>query len=368
MDRISREKAKRYATIKTRNTVIDIVLSILFLLAFQFFLSKRITVFFSSMNVNFYFICLFYVSIFYFIMYMAGLPLSFYNSYIVEHRFNLSKESIWSWLKDSVKSLILSYFLIVVCAEVFYALLRNFPWTWWLIAALAWIFFTIVLARIFPVVIIPLFYKYSPIEDRDLKKEIFKMAEASGIDIIDVCKIDLSKKTAKANAALVGLGRTRKVILADTLLDNFDIEEIKAVVAHEFGHYKHKHIIQLLIFNSCTAVLGFFLLYYFADKIADISGAESISDLYIMPFLILILTLSGLVLMPFQNWFSRRLEKQADRFSLDSLSSAGPFIGAMKGLARTNLAEIDPSFLKKIFLYSHPTIKERISFAERYEK
>jgi STE24 endopeptidase len=255
-----------------------------------------------------------------------------------------------------------------MCVEAFYLILRHFPDTWWLFAASAWIIFTVVLVRIFPVVLIPLFYKYSSIEGENLKDEIFKIAEDSGIDLIDVCKIDFSRKTTKANAALVGLGRTRKVILSDTLLSEFNTDQIKAVVAHEFGHYKYRHISRLLLFNSITTVAGFFFLYFFADAIVNISGAKGIFDIYIMPLLFLIVTLSGIFLMPLQNWFSRRLEKQADRFSLEFMSSAEPFIEAMRGLARINLAEIDPPLLKKIFLYNHPTIKERISFAQIYKK
>jgi STE24 endopeptidase len=224
------------------------------------------------------------------------------------------------------------------------------------------------LSRILPVLILPLFFKYIPIEDEALKARIFTLANKAGIRLMDVCKIDLSRKTKKANAALIGLGKTRKVILADTLTDEFTQKEIEAVVAHEFAHFKYKHIWQLLGLSGIITLAGFYVLFLVAGKVVILAGASGISDLYLFPVLVLLMIGAGLVILPAQNLFSRILERQADKFALSLAGDAEVFISVMRKLASMNLADMDPSTWKKIFLYDHPPIRERIQMAEEYGK
>lgn len=193
------------------------------------------------------------------------------------------------------------------------------------------------------------------------------LAKKANLNLMDVCKIDFSRKTVKANAALVGLGSTRKVILADTLLENFTQDEVCAVVAHEFGHFKYKHIWQLLLFSAGMTIMGFWILYAFREKIMLFTGAMSLSDLRLLPIFMLLMILFNMAILPLANLVSRTLENEADRFSLNLTGNPETFISVMRKLASMNLADISPSKLKKIFLYDHPPISERIKRAQGYE-
>jgi len=299
-------------------------------------------------------------------MYVLSFPAHLTVSFFLEHRFGLSRQTFGAWVSDELKSVLLSGTLGIGCIQAFYSILRFFPEYWWAVSAAAWLFFSVALTRMMPVLIIPLFYKYMPIEDEGLKKRIMDLAERSGIKLMDVCGIDLSRKTVKANAAVVGLGGTRKVILADTLTGNFSPDEIDVVVAHEFAHHKYRHIRCFMVFSGTVTVGGFYILSRVADRIAGLAGAASIADPYLLPALFLLMTAFGLIILPVQNFFSRVLERQADAFSLRLTGRAEPFITAMRKLADTNLADTDPSFLKKIFFYNHPPISERIRMAERF--
>ncbi len=364
----TRARSRRYSAVKARFFAADLIIMVVSLVIFQLFLSRPVSRFALGLYASFYANCFVYTCVFLLFVYIAGFPLHMAGSFFLERRFGLSDRSFGSWMTDEAKSVALSFALWMVCVEVFYLVLRNFPANWWMIAAFLWIFFTVVLARFLPVFLIPLFYKYLPIEDEPLKERIVSLADAAGIRLMDVCQIDLSRKTKKANAALVGLGKTRKVILADTLMKGFTPDEVGTVVAHELGHFKYRHIWQLLAFSGALTLAGFFLFSRVADRIAAITGANGISDLYLLPALVLIACVAGIAILPVQNLFSRILEKQADKFALRLTGNdTASFISVMKKLADMNLAEIDPSALKKIFLYSHPPIGERIRMAEEMQ-
>jgi len=359
-------KSKKYSAVKARIFAADIVITVLSLGVFQFFLSRPVFRAAFAIHSNFYVACLIFSGIFLLFMYVTGFPLHLAGSFFVERRFKLSRQNFGAWTADEAKSAVLSFALSIICIQVFYLVLRNFPAAWWIISAAAWIFFSVVLTRFLPVFLIPIFFKYAPIADRPLRERIMALAERAGIRLMDVCQIDFSRKTAKANAALVGLGKTRKVILADTLTQGFAPEEVEAVVAHEFGHFKHKHIWQLLAFSGITTITGFFVLFLAAEKIAALTGAAGISDLYLLPALVFLMAVFGFILLPLQNFFSRVLERQADGFALDLTGAPEEFISMMEKLAATNLADMEPSRLQKVFLYNHPPIADRIRMARDF--
>jgi len=361
-------RSKKYSAVKTRIFSLGLVFTIIALAVFQLFLSRPVAMMALGVHPNFYIACFIFAGAFFLFMYVAGFPLHFVSSFFVERHFGLSRQTFAAWLVDEAKSTVLSFGLSIICIQVFYLVLRNFPAAWWMILAVAWIFFSIVLARFLPVLLIPIFFKYLPIEDDMLKAKIIALAEKAGIRLMDVCRIDLSRKTAKANAALVGLGKTRKVILADTLTDGFTPSEIMVVIAHEFGHFKHKHMHKLLAFSGGMTMIGFFVLSLIAGRIVAFTGAFGISDLYLFPVLVFLLFASGIILLPVQNLFSRILERQADRYALDLTGAPEEFILVMEKLAEMNLADTEPSKMKKVFLYDHPPISERIGMAQRYER
>lgn len=361
------ERSKRYAAIKTRVFVADVFLTAISILVFQCFLAKEVSRFAYGISSSFYIAALVFSIVFLAFLYLVSFPLHIIGSFVVEKRFGLSRQTIFGWALDEGKSVILSLVLSLGCILVFYLILRSFPHFWWIILAVAWIFFSVILVSLMPVLLIPIFYKYLPLKDEELKRRIIALATRSGVDLEDVCGIDLSRKTAKANAALVGLGKTRKVILGDTLTENFTMREIEAVMAHEFAHFKYRHMRKLLTFSAITTLIGFFILFLILGPLANLLGSSSISDLYLLPVIALFLFASGLILAPLSNYFSRVLERQADAFALDITADPTTFISVMEKLGNMNLADTNPSLVKKIFLYDHPPICERIMMAERWE-
>jgi len=360
-------KSKKYSGIKTKITVADIVLSGVLLVLFQIFLSGLLQQTVLSRYANFYAACLVFSSMFLVFLYIGTLPLRFFSSFILEHDFGLSKQPIGAWFWDEIKSVLLTFVLMISGIELFYFVLRVFPGSWWIILSGVWILFSVILTKFMPVILIPLFYKFTPVKSALLKGKILFLARRAGINFLDVYEIDFSRKTRKANAALVGLGATRKVILSDTLTENFTPNEVISVVAHEFGHFKFKHMWKLLGLSSLVTIFGFFILFKASDALVALTLSRSISDLKLLPLLILFMFFFSLILIPAQNFFSRCLERQADKFALDLTLSPEAFVSVMNKLAKMNLADENPSLLKKVFLYEHPPISERIQKAKTWK-
>ena len=306
-----------------------------------------------------------YLIIFCFLYYVISFPLSFYAGFVVEHKFGFSNENLSAWLKDDIKKALLSLALFLVFMHVLYVFLRHFSATWWIWIALFWFAATIVLARITPTVILPLFFRYYPVEKK-LKERVNALSRKCGIKVLDVGKIDFSKKTNKSNAAVIGLGRNKRVILADNLVRDFTDGEIDEVLAHEFGHHKLLHVWKLIAFSATSTLVSFYVLYVVSSKIAVLLGATGVSDVRIFPAFMLVLFLAGLIALPLQNGFSRKLEKEADAFALHATGNKAAFISLMKKLTEKNLADPNPPKAIKFLFYDHPPISERIRAAERF--
>ncbi|MFH1752996.1 MAG: M48 family metalloprotease, partial [Candidatus Omnitrophota bacterium] len=229
-----------------------------------------------------------------------------------------------------------------------------------------WIFITIVITKIAPVIIIPLFFKFEPLGDAALKERLIKLARSCGINILDVFKLKLSAKTKKANAALVGLGRTRRVLLGDTLLENYTKDEIEVVMAHELAHHKLLHIFKLILFGGLGTIIVFYLVYLTSGMIANTIGLVSISDIAGFPSVIFSISLFSVILLPAQNAFSRRLEVSADLFALKATGLPEAFISCMNKLAGQNLSDPSPSRFIEFALYDHPPISKRVKMAQDF--
>jgi Zn-dependent protease with chaperone function len=354
-----------YAYIKTLLYLGDTVVTVIALLLFQHFVSVRLSGVFLSFANNFYGGCFFYLTTFYAFLYIIGFPLHFIGTFTIEHKFGLSCQKLSAWYIDEVKSILLGIVLSMAGGFVFFFIFRAGGQSWWMILAGIWILFSLIIARVVPVLIIPIFFKYTSIDNEEITRRIFDLGKRTKINITNISKIDFSKKTKKANAALAGLGKTRKVILADTLIDEFTPEEVEMVVAHEFGHHKYFHIWQLLFFSGICTVSGFWILSGLISAFYGLHGGDA-GVLAVFPVLIIFMIVYNLCLKPAYNYFSRILEKQSDRFALEVTNSPDTFISVMKKLARMNLSEIDPPFLKKIFFYDHPPIVERIKMGEEW--
>ena len=294
--------------------------------------------------------------------------LDMYQGYSLERKFSLSTQAFGGWLLDYSKKLLVGGTIFFILVEVLYLFLRHFAATWWIWTAIFWILFTIVLSRVAPVLILPLFFKIKPLADKDLYARLMSLAMKCDTAIKGVYEMDMSRKTVKANAALAGLGKTRRIILADTMLKEFTHDEIEAVLAHELGHHKKGHIMKLLVFGAAANFTGFYIVSLVFNALSWHLNLRGISDLAGFPFLLLIFFFFALVMMPVQNGLSRVFERQADRFALEMTGNPDAFISMMGKLGDQNLSDRDPNRLIEIFLYDHPPIGKRLKAAEAYKR
>jgi STE24 endopeptidase len=308
------------------------------------------------------------------IYYLLSLPLNLYSSYILEHKFCLSQQKIVDWFKDQIKAGIIYYVITVILIAAFYYILKHYIYTWWWVISLVWIFFSLILARLTPVVIIPLFFKYKKLSDDTLRERIMNLANRmkvnpaparrGGVKILDVFEIDLSKKTLKANAAFVGIGKTKRVILADTLKDKYSYDEIEVILAHEFAHYKLKHLFKLILVNSLATIVAFYFIFKTSNYVLRLFSLSSLLDIAALPIIFLYLLIFGIVTQPFSNYISRNLERNADTLALKSTGLKEAFISMMEKLSNQNLSDRNPHPIIKFFFFDHPPTDERIATAK----
>jgi len=299
---------------------------------------------------------------------VIGIGLEYYG-FGLEHNYHLSNQKLGSWFWDQVKGFLVSVILAAIVAVVLYSILREYSLHWWLLSWAVFLGLFVLMAQIAPVVLFPIFYKFEPLQNEDLKARLVRLSERAGTRVRGVYKWNLSEKSNKANAALTGLGSTRRIILADTLLDNYSPEEIEAVLAHELGHHVHRHILKSIGVQAIVTLVGFWaanlVLHVAVDRWHMF---ETLSDFANMPLLILVATLLSLLLMPALNAYSRFNERQADRYAFRSISTVTPFISSMNKLASQNLAERTPSKLVEWLFHSHPSISRRVQAAEAWNR
>ena len=294
------------------------------------------------------------------------LPLDWFQGYRLEHRFGLSNHTLASWLKDHAKQLALSALFGLVAVESLSLILRLSPQRWWLWTAAAWFGWSVVLTRIFPTLLIPLFYRQKPVEDPALTGRLRQFLEECGAPVRGVFEVNLSRTTKKANACLCGMGATRRVLLSDTLLSGYPEPEIEVVLAHEVGHHRLHHLGISLAAGAAATAASCLLVDRAARAALGPLGIAGLASLATLPLIGLGLGLANLALMPATNGLSRILERQADRFALEKTGDAASFIGAMRRLAEQNLAELQPPHWVEWLLYDHPPIAKRLAMAENW--
>jgi len=252
---------------------------------------------------------------------------------------------------------------------VIYAVLRAAPDTWWLWTAAIMLLFTVVLANLSPILIMPLFYKIVPLGDEyaDLSARLMRLAEQANTKVRGVYKFDMSRRTKAANAALMGLGNTRRIVLGDTLLGEFNVDEIESVLAHELGHHVNKDIPVGIVVDTALTVIGLWIASVVMNWGVAVFGYTSPADPASLPLFIFVMGLFSLITMPLGNAYSRRRERNADRYALQATNNPQAFISAMTRLANQNLGEVDPEPWEEFLLHSHPALGKRIKMAETYK-
>lgn len=304
--------------------------------------------------------------LFFSLLTLVELPLAFYQGYALEHRYALSNQTPRQWAADQAKGSVLGAILTSLGASIVYALISwNRDW-WWLAAALVFAVLMIGLAQLAPVLLLPLFYRFKPLDRPALVDRLMALATRARTPVVGVYEWALSAHTKKANAALAGVGRTRRILLADTLLADYSEDEIEVVLAHELSHHVHHDIWRGMALQGAVLLMGFLAAHLGLRAFADSAGLRGPDDPAGLPILLLAAGAISLLSAPLVNALSRAHERRADRYALDATRRPDAFISAMKRLAQQNLAEDDPSPLVQVLFYSHPPIRQRIAAARAW--
>lgn len=369
LDPEKQRKGKIYQRIQRRLMLVDLALGLLFILAWLFFgWGPALRDWLLQFTQNDWLLVAGFAAVFGLALFIYSLPLSYYSDFVLPHRFDLSTETLPGWIGDQVKGILMSAVLGGIILEIIYWLLRAAPQTWWLWAGGFMLIFTVLLANLAPIVLMPLFNKFTPLgeEHAELAERMKLLAQRAGTRLKGVFSMDMSRRTKAANAMLTGIGNTRRVILGDTLINEFTIDEIETVMAHELGHHVHRDVPVLIAFQTVLLLLGFYLAslglawgvaYFNLTGVGDVAG---------MPWLALVFMLYELITMPLGNTFSRWREMLADKYALESTGKPEAFASALSRLANQNLADVDPEPWVEYLLYSHPALSRRIAMAEEY--
>ncbi len=295
---------------------------------------------------------------------VVSLPLSFWDGWVIEKRFGLSNLTPFHWFRRYLLQILLVLALNLLLLPALILLIR-WSGVWWVaIASIVFFLFSVILGRLVPVLIMPLFYRVEKLDNESLMKRFQELTRSTAFDLTGIYRLDLSVETSKANAMLAGLGATRRALLGDTLLENFTEDEIVAVLAHEIGHHVHRHILKLMIGMFFVSFAIFWLsdlaLRYWMGGSAALAPDYANLPVWTIPFFLFVMTVAGMFVEPFQNAVSRRFERQADDYALRHCGSPDAMRSAFIKLAVQNKADPFPSKWEVFWLHSHPAIGERI--------
>ena len=369
LDPERQKRAKEYERISRRLMVLGLAMTGLYAVVWLVFgWSLDLKSFLIGFTRNDWLLVAGYGAVFGGLLGLISLPLSYYEGYVLPHRFEISNQTLRGWVSDQIKGGLLSAVLGGLILEIIYAVLRASPGLWWLWAALILLVFNVILANLAPILLMPLFYKFVPLgeEYADLEQRLIQLAEKAGTHVRGVFKFDMSRRTKAANAALTGLGNTRRILLGDTLLDEFTNDEIETVLAHELGHHVHKDIPVGMAVDTIVTLVGLYLASLGLQWGVNVFGFSSPADIAALPVFMLVLGLFGLVTMPLGNAYSRWRERRADEYALAATHKPQAFASAMTRLANQNLADVDPEPWVEWLLYSHPALGKRIALADSY--
>jgi STE24 endopeptidase len=368
LDPEKQKQAKEYSRIRRRLWLVDTVFSAVYALAWLFLgWSISLRTWLMTITTNEWLLVAFYIAIFGGVYAIINLPLGYYSGFVLPHRFDQSNQSLKDWVVDQLKGLAIGAPLGLIMIELIYLALRLTGDSWWLWVAGGLLLFNVLIANLAPVLIMPLFNKFVPLGDehKELEERLLNLAKRANTKVKGVFKFDMSKRTKAANAALTGLGNTRRIILGDTLINEFTLDEIETVLAHELGHHVHKDIPILIAFGTLSTTLGLFIASLALDYAVSYFSFTSIADIAAFPALMLILGAYGLLTSPIDNAVSRWRENMADDYALQSTGKNEAFALAFTRLANQNLGEVDPEAWVVFMFYSHPPLGERIAKARR---
>ncbi len=361
------ERAKEYAGIRrrlyfARTVATFVVLALLVVTP----LAKAVRTAIEQRATNQWLVVLVYALIFGVAAEIVTFPLGVYSGWHLPRQYGLSHQSFGSWLADLAKGSLIGGVIGLGMVELLYWGLRRLPDWWWLAGGAVYLLFSVVLSNLAPVLIMPLFNKFTPIEDATLRERILRLAERAGTRVRGVFTMDFSRRTTAANAFVTGIGSTRRIVLGDTLIANYTPGEVEVVMAHELGHHVHGDIWRGMAFDTAVTLIGLCIASLLLHAGVNAFGYRSIGDVAALPLLALILSAFGCVTMPLTSAYSRARERAADAYALTLTGNAPAFITAMQRLANQNLVEIAPPRWVVLLFYSHPPLADRIARGETF--
>jgi STE24 endopeptidase len=367
MSQARQQKAREYASVKHRlffvNTGLALVFLILMLLSgFSLELRKLV----ESWTTNQWLAVPVYLAIFGGIYAILTLPLDIYSGYYLPIKYGMLHQSFGSWLLDLAKGGLVAVAIGLPLLEALYFGFRNLSEWWWLVGGLVYLLFVVVMVNLAPVIIMPLFNKFIPLENEELQDRILRLGQKTGATVKGVYTIDFSRRTSSANAFVTGIGNTRRVVLGDTLTSNYTADEIEVIMAHELGHHVHGDIWRGVLLDSVITMFSFYLAHLFLQAGINLLGFRGLGDVAAFPLFVLVMVAFGLLTMPLTNYLSRTRENAADIYALNITGNATAFISAMKKLANQNLADAAPPAWAVWLFYTHPPIAERIRRGEDF--
>ena len=363
-------QAKNYARIKRRLWLVDQGMTLIYALLWLVTgWSTALRTWLAGLINNDWFIVAGFLVIFGGIYFMLNLPLGYCAGYILPHRFDLSTQSLKDWVVDQLKGLAVGAVMGLILLELVYLILRLTGDNWWLWLTGGMLLFSVLMTNLAPVLLMPIFNKFTPLGDdhADLAERLVALANKAGTRVKGVFKMDMSRRSKQANAFLTGLGNTRRIVLGDTLIDDFSPDEIETVLAHELGHHVQHDIAWLIGFGTLSTALGFFLVSLAMDWAISTFGLMGVADPAGFPALLILLSLYQFVTMPIENAFSRWREGKADDYALKATDKAEAFASAFKRLANQNLSDVDPEPWVVFMFYNHPPLRARIYKTENWQ-
>jgi len=365
------DQAIKYQKAKNIHFFLDQGYTIIFLILFLFlglsaFLRRQI----EKLTKKRFWLIFFYSLIFIILAFIVGLPSSYYGFHL-EQKFQLSNQNFSQWFGEQLKGLIILFIIGLIAIEGIYLALKKAPRTWWIYVSIVFVFFTVLLINLAPILIMPLFNVYTPLPQGEIRDKLIALSEKANVNVENIYQMDMSKQTKKANAMFTGIGNTKRIVLGDNLVKEYTPDEIEVVIAHEMGHNVLQHIWKLIALMSFVSAIGFLIIHLTMGRIINRYRArlkiEGMADIASLPLFMLIFVVFSLITLPVSPTYSRYLERQADKFALDLTRKPDAFITAMDKLAYQNLSDPNPSQVIEFLLYDHPPSSKRIKFAETYK-
>ena len=367
---MNEDKSARYHRLRRRASIAGMLVSVAFLIVFVWSGGSASLRGYAASLVGASFIptLAMYVVLLALLNEAISLPFAFYEGVTLERRYGLSTQTTARWWLDHLKAGVIALAFGFIAALIVCSLIRWQPDRWWVLAAVVFTVIMVGLVQLTPVLLLPLFYEFKPLEREALVGRLVALAERAGARVMGVFEWRLSDKTKKANAALAGIGHTRRIIISDTLLAEHSDDEIEVILAHELAHHVHRDIWKGIALETVLIALGFYLADAVLARFATSFGLTGKGDIAALPLLLLAAGAVSLALMPLANAFSRAHERRADRYALEMTRNVPAFVSAMKRLGAQNLAEERPSRLVQILFYTHPPIGARIDAAQAWAK